>query len=156
MLRKRLYQPESAPIKAPNPSDWMRSITARFSTSPKVALRGVPVLPVPPAAPGAVEPAADAEAEAEAAGVADAAAGAEAEALATRADWLGATLATAPDAAGDGEAKSSPVVLENVPEFNVTTTTSDIVAINAAIAPASHVARGAKKPAIIGGRSGTG
>ena len=49
-----------------------------------------------------------------------------------------------------------PAVAANLPANIQMITTSVIVAMNEAIMPASHVDRGAKNPAIIGGNNGTG
>jgi hypothetical protein len=146
---------------APNPRDWTSSIAARPRMSAKVALLGVPVVPVSAAAAAvpveldglaAGETLVEAEVDV-AVGVAEAIA----MAVLARADALGLPAAARLETAdGEGEETSCPVELEKCVEFRATTITRTTVEIKAASRPASQVARGARKPAIIGGRSGTG
>jgi hypothetical protein len=136
--RNRLYHPEAAPIKAPNASDWANSASADGSSSRVVVPPVVP--PVFPLALAAGEPP-----------------GAVVKvALTLDSGETGAAATEAEGTLGDGEDMAIVPVSVTLSVVNAITNRKAEVAMNAARRPASHEAFGAKKPAIIGGMSGTG
>ena len=118
-----MYQPDSAPMMAPKPSDWTSSMSARLNRSPTVLVLDLLVPPVFELAPAAGDPEAAVLAAGEplTAGVAVVASDAPEEGTA---DPLAAALATALATAlapGVGDATLiSPVVFEKLPTFNPT------------------------------------
>lgn len=147
--RKRLYHPDAAPINAPNASDWAYQKKAKETTSEVVVPWVVPV--VLPAGLGDGEPATVDAFDA--------------------AEPLGATVSVA-ETLDRGEADAAAIGLEEAPGVGeeraiapesvtwsvvtVITIRKMVVATNAARTPASQEAFGARKPAVIGGISGTG
>jgi hypothetical protein len=141
-----LYQPDRAPIKKPNATD--------SGSKTSVAVSGF-VVPFEFASEVELDP----------------------DGLALGADGLGLTElvgASVKDARaidpgladsvatevagvlGDALAPAIPPAASSLAPVNANTVTTVMVAMKDAIAPASQVARGARKPASIGGTSGTG
>jgi hypothetical protein len=147
IARKRLYHPDAAPITAPNTSDWAYKKKADEITSEVVVPWVVPlVFPVglgdgdPATADDAAEPLGAMVSVAETLDLADADA-----------------AATEPEAVlGVGEERAIEPETVNLSVVTESTIRSAVVATNAAMTPASQEAFGARKPAVIGGISGTG